>query len=307
MQNVKLDNIIVSVIMITFGHEKYIKQAVEGVLMQLCDFEIELIVANDCSPDNTDSIVQKIIETHPKSTLINYTKHNLNKGMSSNFIWASEQTKGKYIALCEGDDYWTDPYKLQKQVDFLESNKSVGIVYTNVTRIKQINENEYQINDSTEECTNYLNIENYIKAGSPFINTCTFLMRSVLLSKENLITIQRASIGDLALVLTALKCGLKVSLLDEITAVYRILIHSASHDTNSQKNAIFFLNKLETELMFISNKKLGKEIKTKYYYKYFHEFGVGKLEFNFLKRVEIVMLLFKKKSKIILFKYLFNL
>jgi len=112
----------VSVVMITYAHEKFIKQAIEGVLMQTCDFEVELIIANDCSPDNTDTIVNDIIANHPKASWIHYTKHTPNKGMIPNFIWALNQAKGKYIALCEGDDYWIDPLKLQKQVDFLESN-----------------------------------------------------------------------------------------------------------------------------------------------------------------------------------------
>lgn len=112
----------VSVIMITYGHEKYIEEAIESVLMQECDFEVELIVANDCSPDGTDFVVNNIIQNHSKSSWIKYTKHPQNKGMIPNFTWAVKQCKGKYIAICEGDDYWTDPLKLQKQVDFLEDN-----------------------------------------------------------------------------------------------------------------------------------------------------------------------------------------
>jgi glycosyltransferase involved in cell wall biosynthesis len=138
MQNIKPDNIIVSVIMITYDHDKYIKQAIEGVLMQICDFEIELIVANDCSPDNTDFVVNELLANNPRSNIVKYTRHNLNKGMSSNFIWAVEQTKGKYIALCEGDDYWTDHLKLQKQVDFLEENNHYNIVWTKFNKIDRI-------------------------------------------------------------------------------------------------------------------------------------------------------------------------
>jgi glycosyltransferase involved in cell wall biosynthesis len=113
---------VVSVSMITYGHENYIAQAIEGVLMQECDFEIELILANDCSPDNTDAIVQGFLKNHPRGSCIKYIKHDKNIGMMSNGNFAAKQCKGKYIAICEGDDYWTDPLKLQKQVDFLESN-----------------------------------------------------------------------------------------------------------------------------------------------------------------------------------------
>ena len=105
----------VSVVMITYGHEKFIREAIEGVLMQECDFEVELILANDCSPDQTDSVIQDIIKNHPKGCWIKYIRQENNIGMMPNFIFALKQCKGKYIALCEGDDYWTDPLKLQKQ------------------------------------------------------------------------------------------------------------------------------------------------------------------------------------------------
>ena len=112
----------VSVCMITYGHENYIRESIEGILMQECDFDVELILSNDCSPDKTDEIIQDIIINHPKSGLIKYFKQDNNLGMMPNFIFAMNQCYGKYIALCEGDDYWTDPYKLQKQVDVLEAN-----------------------------------------------------------------------------------------------------------------------------------------------------------------------------------------
>lgn len=112
----------VSVVMITYNHELYIKEAILGVLAQITNFHIGLIIVDDFSTDKTEAVVREIINTHPKSNIINYTRHVTNKGMMPNFIWALEQHKGKYIALCEGDDYWTDPYKLQKQVDFLEAN-----------------------------------------------------------------------------------------------------------------------------------------------------------------------------------------
>lgn len=109
--------------MITFNHEKFIEHSVNSILMQKCNFEIELIVANDNSPDKTDLLMNKLLKTHPKAFRINYFKHDQNIGIGANFIFALKQCNGKYIALCDGDDYWTDPLKLQKQVDFLEVNK----------------------------------------------------------------------------------------------------------------------------------------------------------------------------------------
>jgi glycosyltransferase involved in cell wall biosynthesis len=114
---------LVSVAMITYNHEAFILEAIEGVLMQETTFEYELIIANDCSTDQTNSKIEKLIQSHPKSKLIKYFNHQTNLGMMSNAIFTLEKCGGKYIANCEGDDYWTDPLKLQKQVDFLEKNK----------------------------------------------------------------------------------------------------------------------------------------------------------------------------------------
>ncbi len=119
-----LNKPLVSVVMITYGHEKFIREAVEGVLMQKCNFEVELIIVDDCSPDKTETIIKEIKNCVPNSTWIKYIKHKKNKGMIPNFIFALKESRGLYIATCEGDDYWTDPSKLQKQVDFLENNKA---------------------------------------------------------------------------------------------------------------------------------------------------------------------------------------
>ena len=126
------NTIMVSVVMITYKHEAYITQAIEGVLMQETNFEYELIIADDCSPDKTEEVVRNIISTHPKGHNIKYFRHDTNIGMQPNGIFALQQCKGKYVAICEGDDYWTDPLKLQKQVDFLEGNEDVICVTHNV-------------------------------------------------------------------------------------------------------------------------------------------------------------------------------
>jgi glycosyltransferase involved in cell wall biosynthesis len=119
----------VSVVMITYNHEKYIAEAIKGVLMQKCDFDIEFIIANDKSTDQTHQVINEIIDGTTIADHINlrYYNHPNNKGMMKNFIWSVQQAKGRYIALCEGDDYWIDPYKLQKQVNILEANPDLAM------------------------------------------------------------------------------------------------------------------------------------------------------------------------------------
>jgi glycosyltransferase involved in cell wall biosynthesis len=129
----------VSVIIITFNQEKYIEEAINGVLMQECDFEYELIIANDHSYDGTDQVVQRIVNSHPKNHVIKYVNRDSNYGATKNFIDAIIHSRGEYIAFCEGDDYWIDPYKLQKQWDFLEKNTGYSMVCHDALIINQKN------------------------------------------------------------------------------------------------------------------------------------------------------------------------
>ena len=127
---------LLSVVMITYGHEKYIQEAIEGVFLQKTDFLVELIIANDSSPDNSDEIIRETIKKAPENIIVKYTNHEKNKGMYVNSIWTLHQANGVYIAACEGDDYWTDENKLQQQVDFLEKNKDFAISYHRVQYLK---------------------------------------------------------------------------------------------------------------------------------------------------------------------------
>ena len=134
---------LVSVIMITYGHEKYIEEAIRGVFLQKTNFPFELIISNDKSPDSTDEIVKNIIKYAPENISVKYIQHPENIGMLPNFISTLKIATGKYIAVCEGDDYWTDENKLQKQIDFLEKNEDFTLTFHNVFSSKNV----YTIND----------------------------------------------------------------------------------------------------------------------------------------------------------------
>jgi glycosyltransferase involved in cell wall biosynthesis len=122
--------------MITYKHEAYIRDAIKGVLMQKGDFDLELIVADDCSPDRTPMILDEIQKTHSRGYCIRYIRHEKNLGIIPNFIWTLEQAKGHFIALCEGDDYWTDPDKLQKQINFLSAHTEYNLCGHYVSKLK---------------------------------------------------------------------------------------------------------------------------------------------------------------------------
>lgn len=118
---------VVSIVSITYNHEKFISKMIEGVLMQQTTFPIELIVAEDCSTDRTRDIILEYQKTHPE--LIKVIISDKNIGAAANERRAILAAKGKYIAFCEGDDYWTEPLKLQRQVDFLEKNPGYCVCF----------------------------------------------------------------------------------------------------------------------------------------------------------------------------------
>ena len=204
----------VSVIMITYGHEKYIEEAINGVFIQQTDFPVELIIANDCSPDQTDKIVKSLLPKSPENITVRYTKHQTNKGMNANFLWAASQATGKYIALCEGDDYWTDPLKLQRQVDFLEKTTDYSMVAENSKVLDERHNTSYVFSDKLNSCD--VSIEEIIVGRK-------FHTASVLFRNENVklpANYGEYPFGDTLLFALLAKTG-KIKYEPNISLVYR--------------------------------------------------------------------------------------
>ena len=222
MQKDNIDYNTISVIMITYGHEKFIRQAVEGVLMQKCNFNVELIIANDASPDKTSDIVYDIIKTNPNANRIKYINRDKNIGGQNNFKDAFEQCKGKYIAHCEGDDYWTDPCKLQKQIDFLETNPDYVLTFH---KIKILQPNGILVDDFiTKIPENYQTIEALAQYGN-YIHTPSIVYKNII--NELPFEMMISPIGDYFLYMIIAQHG-KLKYFEESMAVYRfgVGIHS---------------------------------------------------------------------------------
>jgi glycosyltransferase involved in cell wall biosynthesis len=242
---------VVSVCMITYGHEDYIREAIVGVLMQECDFEIELIVVNDCSPDKTDTVIKNILENHPKASLINYIKHEQNMGMMPNFIFAMQECSGEYVALCEGDDYWTDPFKLQKQVDFLKANPKYVLCFH---KVDILNKDGSIVDDFiTKVPENYETKETLARLGN-YIHTPSVVFRNVI--KEFPLEFELSPIGDYFLYMLLVEHG-KIKYLDVNMAVYRygVGVHSGSSELKMATSNLFFFNCL---LSYLENDELKK-------------------------------------------------
>ena len=232
----------VSVLMITYNHSEYIKQAVESILEQKTDFDFELIIANDCSPDTTDEVVNDIIKTNPNGYKVKYFSHKKNIGMMPNFIFLMQQAAGKFCALCEGDDYWTDPLKLQKQVDFLEANLDYSICFHNVEilnngLLKQDNPKKRTLETSTI----------FDLANGNYIHTPSVMYNNHLI--PNLPEyFKNSPIGDYFLHMLNAKYG-KIKYIDENMAVYRV--HNSSYWSSKKQ--------IEREIIWINFIKNIKE------------------------------------------------
>lgn len=117
----------VSVVMITYNHEKFIEQAVNSVLMQETDFDYEIIIGEDCSTDRTREILIELQKQHPDKIRLVLQPRNV--GGIPNFTSAFDIATGDYVAFLEGDDYWTSPHKLQRQVDYMEAHLECRICF----------------------------------------------------------------------------------------------------------------------------------------------------------------------------------
>lgn len=120
----------ISVCVITFNHEQFIAEAINSILAQKIDVPYEIVISDDSSIDRTRSLCQDLADHHP--TLINLLPEKENLGITGNFYRALSSCRGRYIAVCEGDDYWIDDRKLAMQFGFLEENAGYGLVYTDV-------------------------------------------------------------------------------------------------------------------------------------------------------------------------------
>lgn len=204
----------VDVVMMTYNHEKYIKKAIEGVIMQETEFEIRLIIADDASTDGTAKIVAGI--SGSGTTKILHSRNKENIGAQANFLSAMQSCSSKYVALCEGDDYWIDKYKLQKQVDFLEANPDFAICYHRVYELYPGKPLQLET-VNTESIEKEYTILDLAKGG--FTSTPTVVFRNHLF-KEFPDWFNKSPVGDYVLHMLNARHG-KIKYLPEPMAVYR--------------------------------------------------------------------------------------
>lgn len=226
----------VSIRCIAYNQEPYIRQCLDGFVMQNTDFRFEAIVHDDASTDGTAAIIREYAEKYPDIIKpIFETENQFSKKDGSLGRIMSEACKGKYVAFCEGDDYWTDPMKLQKQVDFLEGHEEYSMCCTGFTQTFGGNESEkspmvFDLDDIT--------VEHLIKG--QWIGTLTVVCRRELLVDF------KPPFPSLPFVDVPMWFHLalkgKIKYLKDITGNYRRLNESACHFLDKKKEYLFGLD-----------------------------------------------------------------
>lgn len=214
---------LVSICCLTYNHEKYINACLEGFVSQKTDFNFEVLVHDDASTDDTANVVRIFEKRYPHIIKPIYQKENqFSKGITPTIKFNFPRVKGEFIAMCEGDDCWIDPLKLQKQVDFLRNNLEYNF---SVSGYKSIDENGNILNvERFPSRANALLIRDYIT--KRFSQTATFLFRNNFKFPT---WVSRTYAFDQAIVLLATG-EKKIKYHEEIFSLYRL--HSGGLDTS---------------------------------------------------------------------------
>lgn len=262
MKNKKMP--LVSICCITFNQEKYIRECLEGITLQIANFNYEIVIHDDASTDKTKQIIREYESKFPDVIVPIYQSENqYSKGKGILIPFVYPRARGKYIALCEGDDYWTDPYKLQKQVDFLENNPDYSMCFHAATEIWE---------DYPEKNGVFSNIQNRDYVSTEIFNhwiiptASTVFRKEVIDSKfynENISSNTKIAFGDIALFITCSQFG-KIRGFSDVMSVYRR--HSQGMTQQLIHFSMLFKYCSQSFYMasiFISDKKLNKLIHDK--------------------------------------------
>lgn len=229
---------LVSVNCLVYNHEPYLRDCFEGFVKQKTSFPIEILVHDDASTDHSADIIREYTARYPDLFKPIYqTENQYSKGVKISFEYQYPRAQGKYIALCEGDDYWTDPNKLQMQVDWLESHPDYTMCFHRSKIIKE-SEAHCSLKCDSIENRDYSPTELFQEWIVPTASIC---IKKEALSypikhPENILN------GDIILIEKAAHSG-KVRGLENIMAVYRVHSNGVTYNINHKNERLKKLSK----------------------------------------------------------------
>jgi glycosyltransferase involved in cell wall biosynthesis len=236
----------VSVCVPTYNHESFIAQMLEGALQQKTNFPFEIVVGDDGSTDGAPAIIQEYASKHPDKIRAYLHPHNLGPqhprefAGRNNVLSLLKACRGEYVALCEGDDYWTDPYKLQKQVEFMSHHPDFAICHHNVRVMYEDGSPEHLFNTPCQK--EFSSIQDILE-DRWFMATASILYRNIFLQQDFAGWHAKAAAGDWALVLQLAASG-AIGYLPDVMGVYRK--HSAGlSNIHAPTNSWFVQNRKE--------------------------------------------------------------
>ena len=267
----------------TYNQAPYIEETLQGFLMQETSFPTIYIIVDDCSEDGEQDILRKwtknnlllgetgvaygqsrsygeVIYARQRNKansffVILMLSENLTKkgeGSKKTSYISEWNEDAKYNAICEGDDYWTDSLKLQKQVDYLENHQEVGLVYTDINRL---NQEDMSLEKEFFKAMPLKNTHEDFLLNAWFLAPCTWMYRSELSQKLPKLDRRKYFLGDTLWILTYSKYS-KIHFMSDVMAVYRVQKTSASHFEVYKKQRLFWRKNINTRMFFLKGKSI---------------------------------------------------
>ena len=280
------NQIMVSICCLAYNHEPYIRKCLDGFIMQKTNFKYEVLIHDDASTDQTANIIREYESKYPDIIKPIYqTENQHSKGVAISRKFQYPRAKGKYIAFCEGDDYWTDDNKLQKQVDFLEKNPEYSICVHQATLHNCTNGTDSIV-------TNQLTDKEYSLEEVVFGQGGLFATNSIVMLKENCIQMPECfkakGFGDFQLVIYSTIIGKCYYLSDNMSVYnYQSIGSWTARFSNNQsfhiehlKNLIQLLNSINNYYNLKYNEIFGKYVLEKEYELYLYSGNILKIHSN---------------------------
>ena len=258
----------VSVLVMTYNHEKFISQALKSVAMQATNFEYEILISEDCSTDRTRQIVQDFQKAHPERVRLLLSRQNLHS--NEIVVRGLRAARGQYIALLDGDDYWTSPHKLQKQADYLDLHPECSLCFHNARIFHELEGREGR-NWTPPDQKEISTLED-IWMGN-FIATCSTMFRRGLVGEIPSWYNDFFPITDWPLHILHAERG-KIGYIDEVMGMYRYHpggLYSPFSETKKQEETLKFYRTMNKNLDYRYD-RIVKVAISKYFFEWAEEY-----------------------------------